>query len=205
MLPATSSTALSSHRFFLTLFLLASGRALTTACGSPATSTVPKLSGNTNVTVLLSSTGNDQVTRFNTAFDSMTLTSRSGQTVTLLASNQRAEFMHLNGRIEPLATVTIPQDIYTSATVTLGGAVYVCLAQVPGAGLGIANYSIVNQGPTVTLPAPITITGSNMALLLNMQVSSSAIFPTCWTSPPFEGFSMTPTFIPAPWPLSASP
>ncbi|MGB7333018.1 MAG: DUF5666 domain-containing protein, partial [Terriglobales bacterium] len=94
--------------------------------------------------------------------------------------------------------------IYTSATATLG-AVFVCIAQVPGGGLGIANYSLVNQGPTVNLASPITVTGSNMALLLNMQVSSSAVFPTCWTNPPFEGFSMAPTFDLTPFALSASP
>jgi hypothetical protein len=104
-----------------------------------------------------------------------------------------------------LTTVTVPQGIYTSATATVSAAVFVCLAQVPGGGLGIANYSVINQGPTVNLASPITVTGSSMALLLNMQVSSSAVFPTCWTSPPFEGFSMTPTFDLAPFALSASP
>jgi hypothetical protein len=113
--------------------------------------------------------------------------------------------MHLNGGIEPLTTVNVPRDIYTSATVTLRGAVFVCIAQVPGGGLGIANYSIINQGPTVYLASPITITGSSMALLLNMQVSSSAVFPTCWTTPAFEGFSMTPTLNLTPFVLSASP
>jgi hypothetical protein len=165
----------------------------------------PKLSGNTSVTVLLSSTANDQVTRFAMGFQTLTLTSQSGKTVTLLSSQQPSEFMHLNGGIEPLTTVSIPQDIYTSATVTLGQAVYICIAQVPGGGLGIANYSVINQGPTVNLPSAITVTGSSMALDLNMQVSSSAVFSTCWTSPPFEGFSMTPTFDLTPSVLSASP
>jgi len=156
------------------------------------------------VTVLLASTGNDQVTRFAVEFQTLTLTSQSGKTVTLSSSQQPSEFMHLNGGIEPLTTVNVPQDIYTSGTATLG-AVFVCIAQVPEGGLGIANYSIINQGPTVNLASPITVTGSSMALLLNMQVSSSAVFPTCWTTPPFEGFSMAPTFDLTPFALSASP
>jgi hypothetical protein len=134
----------------------------------------------------------------------LTLTSQSGKTVTLLASQQPGEFMHLNGGIEPLVTVTVPQDIYASATATLG-AEFVCVAQVPGGGLGIANYTVVNQGPSLNLASPITVTGNNMALLLNMQVSESAVFPACWSTPPFEGFSMTPTFTLAPIVLSASP
>jgi len=79
--------------------------------------------------VLLSSTANDQVTRFDVGFQTLTLTSQSGKTVTLLSSQQPAEFMHLNGAFEPLMTVSVPQDIYTSATATLGGAVFVCLGR----------------------------------------------------------------------------
>jgi Domain of unknown function (DUF5666) len=192
----------ASSRFFLVTLTVLVGVGITTGCGSSGT-TAPKLSGNTSVTVLLASTGNDQVTRFDVDFETLTLTNQSGKTITLLSS-QPAEFMHLNGGIEPLTTLNVPQDIYTSATATLG-AVFVCVAQVPGGGLGVANYSLVNQGPTVNLASPITVTGSSMALLLNMQVSSSAVFPTCWTTPPFEGFSMTPTFDLTPFALSASP
>jgi hypothetical protein len=177
---------------------------ITTGCGSSAPAP-PKFSGNTSVTVLLSGTANDQVTRFDLDFQTLTLTSQSGKTVTLLSAQQPAEFMHLNGGIEPLLTVSVPQDIYTSATVTLGAAVFVCIAQVPGGGLGIANYSIINQGPTVSLPTPITVTGNSMGLLLDMQVSASAVFPACWATPAFEGFSMTPTFNLAPIALTASP
>jgi len=198
-----SAPSASSHSFLITLTLLV-GVGITTGCGSSAP-TRPKFSGNTSVTVLLSSTANDQVTRFDLAFQTLTLTNQSGTTVTLLSSQQPAEFMHLNGGIEPLMTVSVPQGIYNSATATLGGAVFVCIGQVPGGGLGIANYSIINQGPTVSLPSPIPVTGSSMALLLNMQASSSAVFPTCWTTPAFEGFSMTPTFNLTPLVLSTSP
>jgi hypothetical protein len=202
---SSPSPSLSSHSFLSALTLLF-GFAITTGCGSSGTtSTAPKFSGNTSATVLLASTANDQVTQFPVQLQTLTLTSQSGNTVSLLSSEQPSEFMHLNGGIEPLTTVTIPQDIYTSATATFGQAVFVCIGQVPGGGLEIANYSIVNQGPTVTLPTPITVTGSSMALALNMQVSSSAVFPACYSNPPFEGFSMTPTFNLAPYILSASP
>jgi hypothetical protein len=201
-----SSAPSPSSRLFLITFILLVSIGITTGCGSSgARTTPPQFSGNTSVNVLLASTANDQVTRFDVQLQTLTLTSQSGKTVTLLSSEQPAEFMHLNADIEPLATVTIPQDIYTSATATIGGAVFVCLAQVPGTGLGISNYSIVNQGPTVNLASPITITGNSMTLLLNMQVSDSAVFPTCWTTPIFDGYSMTPTFDLAPFALSTSP
>jgi hypothetical protein len=197
----------SPHSLLITLTLLL-GIGITTGCGSSATTptpTPPQFSGNTSVTVLVASTANDQVTRFAVELQTLTLTSQAGKTVTLLSSQQPSEFMHLNGGTEPLTTVSVPQGIYTSATATLGGAVFVCLAQVPGGGLEVANYSVMNHGPTVSLSSPITVTGSSMALLLNMQVSSSAVFPSCWTDPSFEGFSMTPTFDLTPFVLSAFP
>jgi hypothetical protein len=203
---ATSSSPSVSSCSFLISFALLLGFAITTGCGSSGpTPTPPKLSGNTSVTVLLTSTANDQVTQFPVELQTLTLTSQSGNTVSLLSSEQPSEFMHLNGGIEPLTTVSIPQDIYTSATATFGQAVFVCIGQVPGGGLEIANYSIVNQGPTVNLALPIIVTGSSMGLALNMQVSSSAVFPACYSNPPFEGFSMTPTFYLSALVLSASP
>jgi len=125
-----SAPSASSRSFLVSLTLLLR-IAVTTGCGSSAP-TPPKFSGNTSVTVLLSSTANDQVTLFDLAFQRLTLTSQSGNTVTLLSSQQPAEFMHLNGGIEPLMTASVPQGIYTSATATLQGAVFVCIAQVPG-------------------------------------------------------------------------
>ena len=203
-MPLSSARSFSLSHLSILLTIVSVAVGITTGCGT-SSSGAPKLSGNTAVTVLLSSTANDQVTRFDVQFQTLTLTNQSGNTVTLLSSQQPAEFMHLTGGIEPLTTLTVPQDIYTSATVTFGGAVFVCIAQVPGGGLGIANYSFIDQGPTVSLPSPITVTGSSMALLLNMQVSSSAVFSDCWTTPPFEGFTMTPTFNLAPIALSTSP
>lgn len=101
--------ARSSARPFLTLSLISLLVAIgiTAGCGSSST-TVPKLSGNTAVTVMLSSTANDQVTQFDVQLQTLTLTSQSGKTVTLLSPQQPAEFMHLNGGIEPLVTVTVP-------------------------------------------------------------------------------------------------
>jgi hypothetical protein len=203
---ATSSARCCARTsiFFFAVFLVT---ALTTSCGSGGSNTPPppQFSGDTQVAVLLTSAANDQITRFATSLQTLILTSQSGAAVTLFSSPQPAEFMHLNGAIEPFATVSVPQGIYTSATATFGGT-FVCIAQDPAVGgLYIANYSVLNQGPTITLPAPITITGSNIALSLDMQVSESAPFPACYSNPPFEGFSMTPTFTLAPLTLSSSP
>src|SRR5271166_2357107 len=112
----------------LTPFLFAAllvSLAITTGCGSggSGSSGGQTFSGNTNVTVMLTGTANDHLSEFDLGLQSITLTGQSGNTATLLstpASGQplRAEFMHLNGTAQPLLTATIPQDIYTSATVT---------------------------------------------------------------------------------------
>lgn len=204
---ATSSPrSLFSRSFFPPLVGLLAIASVTTSCGfTPSSPNVQTLSGNTNVTVLLSSTGNDQVTTFDTQLKTLTLTSKAGKTVTLVSADQPSEFMHLNGGVEPLTTISIPQDVYTSASATLDGAVFICVAQAPSGGLSIANYSLVNGGPTVNMATPITVTGDNMVLDLDMAVSESATFPACYSNPPFEGFAMSPTFSLAPMTLSASP
>src|SRR5579872_5160312 len=162
---ATPSSAcyLLSRSFTPSLLLLLAISGIATGCGSSPSSSTPKLTGNTNVTVLVSSKGNDQVTQFDMQLKGLTLTSHSGKTVTLLPSQQPSEFMHLNGSIEPLLTYSVPQDVYTSATLTQDGAVFVCISQDPTGGLLTSNYSLVNGGPTVNMTSPITITGDTMA------------------------------------------
>lgn len=140
------------------------------------------------------------------------MTSQSGKTVTLLSLPSSrpplgAEFMHINGPAEPLLTATIPQDVYTSATATLGGA-FVCLALGPVDGelaLGTATYSLAPPTATVNFPSPLTVTGTNMGLSLDLLVSQSATFPDCLNVDGFSGFSMTPTFTLTPLTLSSSP
>ncbi|MFZ0863545.1 MAG: DUF5666 domain-containing protein [Candidatus Sulfotelmatobacter sp.] len=189
---------------------------LTTACGSGGSSGSPKLTGNTSVTVLLSSTANDQLSEFDLGFQSITLTSQSGKTATLLSSSTSgppvgAEFMHINGTAEPLVTASLPQDVYTGATVTLGAGDFVCLALGPVDGqesLSTATYSDLGTLPytvSLTLATPLTITGTSMDLLLDLLVSQSATVGDCLNVDGFSGFSMTPTFSLTPLTLGSSP
>jgi hypothetical protein len=82
----------------------------------------PPAEANSTVTVVLSGTANDQLSEFDIEFQSITLTGTGGKTVTLLSQSQTSEFIHVNGTTEPLLTVTVPQDVYTAATVAVGGA-----------------------------------------------------------------------------------
>ncbi len=199
----TSSLRFSTQTLIVTLVIAAG---ITTGCGSNGSSMMtPKFSGNTNVTVMVTSTANDQVTNFNLQFKTLTLTNQSGNTVTLLSSPQPSEFIHVNGGTEPLMTVSIPQEIYTSGTITLGGAEFVCISQDPTGGLLFSHYSVVEPGPVVNLASPIAVTGSSQVLSLNLQVSNSAVFPSCYSEPIFSGYSLSPTFSLAPLNVLPSP
>ncbi len=57
----------------------------------------------------------------------MTLTSQSGRTVSVLATPQTAEFMHLNGTVAPMLAATVPQDTYVSARLTVTDATVTCI------------------------------------------------------------------------------
>ncbi len=177
----------------------------TTACGGGGSTQV--LSGNTQVTVALTSTGNDQLSEFDMVLNSVTLTSKSGKTVSLLSTPQGFEFTHLNGQLAPGFTVTVPQDIYTSATATVGGAQFACATYTPGVALTSATYSYgytPDSNVTVNLPSPITITGSNMGLAINLDVLQSATLPSnCWDTG--ASWSITPTFNVTPVVFSSTP
>lgn len=105
---SASLTGIASFHIpaFLTV-LIAALLGATIGCGSSSisSSSMPKLSGNTAVTVLLSSTANDGVSEFDLTIQSLTLTDQAGKTIPVLSASSPAEFVHLNGNIEPLTTV----------------------------------------------------------------------------------------------------
>jgi len=196
--------------FAISLSSIIAAALFTTGCGSGGSTSTTQLSGSTPVTVVLSSTANDQLTEFDLDFQGITLTSQSGKTATLLppASAAGAEFMHINGTAEPLVTATIPQDIYTSATVSLGMGLFVCVALGPENGqstLSTAFYDNSASPVTVTLPSPITVTGNSMALSLDLLVSQSATIGDCLNVDGFYGFSIAPTFNLTPLTIVSSP
>ena len=187
----------------ISCLLLLTALGFTTGCGSSTSANHTQLKGNTAVTLLLSSTANDQLLNYEMYIQSLTLTSQAGKTVTLIAGPQPTEFIHLNGLIEPYGTVTVSQDIYASATAKIGGADFTCMTvqgtsdPTPGS-LTTSTYAygyVPDASVTVNIANPITITGDTMALRLNLQVSRSANFPSsCYTTQFPAPYSITPTF-----------
>jgi len=211
----------SSHQIFarrglrIMLNLVAAAALIfTTTCGGGSAGTGgtspggPVLTGSTLVTLVLSSAANDQLTEFDLGIQGLTLTGKSGNAVSLVSALQSTEFIHVNGGIEPLLTVSIPQDIYTSATATIGGAQFTCITLTPQGGLSSNTYAY-GQTPsanvTVNLPAPITVTGKSMALSLNLLVAQSAEYGTCYLNGGIATYSITPTFNLTPAAFSSQP
>jgi Domain of unknown function (DUF5666) len=157
---------------FLPAFILIVCASVCSGCGSGSSQS--GFGGPTAVTLLATGTANDQLAGFGINFKSITLTSRSGKTVNLLAANQYVEFIHLNGTFESLMTISVPDDVYTSVSVSTVSAGMSCVGQGPANALELnaANpygfFSIVQV--TASVPAPITVSGAAMGLLLNLQV-----------------------------------
>jgi hypothetical protein len=156
------------------------------------------------------------LSEFDIGFLGVTLTSQSGKTATLLPTSAPgtgpgAEFVEMNGRVQPFATASIPQDVYTAASVTLNGGQFVCIELGPDDGEQVLDTSTYNflgvpaSSVTVNLPSPITVTGASMGLSLDLLVAQSAAYSACFTPDGFSTSSLTPTFSLTPLTLSSSP
>ena len=174
--------------------------------------------GTTNVAVLFTSTANDQLADFHIEITGLTLTSKAGQSVTVLDNPNAAndplvgfEFMHLNGAFAPLVSATIPQDTYTSATVTVATCQFTNVSVKPSGGLLTAFFAqgLCSQGTgltTVNLPLPIVISGTSAVLSLDLQVAQSyTLTTTQGINGPTQSYTISPVFMLSPLSISAQP
>jgi hypothetical protein len=174
---STCSSRYFAFSFLTWTFCIVLGSNFMTGCAGGGSGTGPALSGNTSVTLLASSTANDQLSGLTLTITGITLTNKAGKSVTLLATPQSVEFMHLNGGVEPVTTVSIPQDVYTSATVNYDSDDLICAGRNAAANENNYNSSIsMSAGESVNLPSPITVTGTAMALTLDLQISKASNF-----------------------------
>jgi hypothetical protein len=172
---------------------------LVAGCGAAISPSGSVPAGNTTVTLIAASTANDQITQFTVYFDAITLTSRSGKTVSLLPGYEHDEFIHLNGKAEPLSTTSVPDDTYVSASATIGPESFTCFG---GNASGMVLESDYAYGYTpdshvaVNLPVPVTVSGVSMVLSLDLQASQSATWTAsaCYSPLPGDKYLITPTF-----------
>lgn len=201
------SSCIGSRLFKLSIaFSLFLVTALAVGCGG-SSGNGSTFSGNTAVVLLASSTANDQLSEFSITLTGLTLVDQSGKTVTVFAAPVSDDFIHVNGRIEPLATVAVPQGTYTSAQATITSALPECAGQ--NSGQILIDESLGNiQAPggfNVNMPQPITITGTVMGLVLNLQVAASAPFSGGCSSSLTNSVHVTPVFNLTPLMIGAQP
>jgi hypothetical protein len=181
----------------IVLFIIAFTAGSMAGCGGSSGGSVSHLSGNTSVTLLTSSTANDQLSEFFLTLNNMTLTNSTGEQITLFTTPHSAEFIHVNGMAEPITTVSIPQGTYTSAAVSVGASSFVCETLDPSNGNVSSSEYGYGQTPSANvsanLPSPIVVSGTAMGLSLDLLVSRSATWITC-NENGIEPYSITPTF-----------
>jgi hypothetical protein len=111
--------------------------------------------------------------------------------------------MHLNGISEPLVTTSIPQGLYSSASASIGYAYFTCITDIPPTAgnpgnLVLATYAYgetPDSQVSVNLPSPITVTGTQMGLVLDLAVSQSASIGNCYIpNGGLNPYTITPTF-----------
>jgi hypothetical protein len=139
------------------------------------------------------------VVQANLTVTNLMLIDAMGNAVNVLSSPQAAEFMHLNGPAESLVTADVPQGVYTTAAATLVNANFACVALTSSGGISSGTTTLINSTPTMTVPAPISISGTHLNLVLNLQISSSQGNSACsalYTSPPLgsSDATITPAF-----------
>ena len=90
--------------------------------------------------------------------------------------------MHSNGRMAPLVTTSLQQDVIVSATVTYTDLRAIRTVTLNGS-QALETITDASGGPTATaqtatvnLPKPITIEGTAMTLALDLQAASSGNF-----------------------------
>jgi Domain of unknown function (DUF5666) len=155
---------------------------------SAATATVP---------VMITDAPSDQLLSFSLTLNTITLTNSAGKTTSILSTPTTVEICHLNGIQAPLVTVKIPQDTYTSATITFSNPQinYISSSATPV----VATPVLATSSFTFIFPTPFTVNNASTSLLVDLLASQSvAISGTTIT--------VTPTFLlkPVP-PATASP
>lgn len=168
----------------------------------------------TSVTLLLTSTANDQFSGFNIDIASFTLTNKAGTSFSLIPAiqnngiyqTQNVDFVHLNATSAPVVTAMVPQDVYTSASLTYTYTQFSYISLNSNGGVNVTTDAIgeanaIPSTATVNLPSPIAVSGSAMGLVLDLQQSASATL-TKNGAGAGDTYSITPNFTLASVPIA---
>lgn len=183
-----------------TIFAAGCGGSSSSSSGTGGTGPIPGQS--TTVALQLSSTANAQFLHFNMSIISISLTNQKGVTTTIFNSPTDVDFIPSNGNAAPLATVTVPQDVYTSAAISVSQPRFSYTAMLSSGSIDFSTdeYGTTPTPPVVNLAGPITVEGSAMGLTLNLLASASGTYSGA--GPNQSSYSITPTFDLTPFALT---
>ena len=188
MRAATSAVALSA----LLLSGCGSGMVSSITGGSLITST-----HTTDTQALITDAPADQVLCLSVTVDSIRMYNAAGNYAEVLTTPARIDASHLDAVQEPLREpLKIPQDTYTSASITVENPV---VAYVDSTGKVIRTAATLTSGvDVVTFAAPITVTATSAPISFDLLVGQSVSISGTTVS-------VTPTFNVTTIPLASNP
>jgi hypothetical protein len=148
------------------------------------------------VPVLITDAPSDQLAAFTLTLNSIVLTDSAGKTASILPSATTIEVTHLNGIQAPLVTASIPEDTYTSATITFSSPQ---ITYINSAGQPVTvTPTLTTSSFTFTFPGSgFVVNNTSTSLLVDLLAGPSvAISGTTVT--------VTPTFSLKPIPPAAT-
>jgi hypothetical protein len=154
-------------------------------------------SSTTSVPVSITDAPGDQVVAASLTLNSVVLTDQKNQTSSILAAPLTFEAAHLDAVQEPLFTPAIPQDTYTSITLTYSSA-EVAYIDPTTKQVVLATATLANSSQVFTFPTPLVVNNTNTSLIIDFLVANSVSISG-------STVTVTPQFHIAPAPIAATP
>jgi hypothetical protein len=156
------------------------------------------------VAIQLSSKANDELVQYTTQIASISLTNQAGKTTTIFNTPTNVDFIPANGNAYPLATVQVPQDIYTAASINMYTPNFRYTFLDSTGSDNTVNYTYLGATPVpvVVVSQPVTISGSAMGLTLLLDMSKSLVISN-YIMPQLSTFTGNPTLDLSVFPLTA--
>jgi uncharacterized protein DUF5666/uncharacterized protein DUF4382 len=154
-------------------------------------------SATTPVPVSITDAPGDQVVAASLTLNSVVLTDQKNQTSSILSAPLTFEAAHLDAVQELLFTPAIPQDTYTSVTVTYSNA-QVAYIDPTTKQLVLDNATLANTSQVFTFPTPLVVNNTTTSLIIDFLVANSVSISGSTAT-------VTPQFHIAPAPIAATP
>jgi len=124
------------------------------------------------VQVSITDAPSDRVLAASLTLNSIALTNSKGVTTSILSAPLTFEATHLDAVQEPLFSPAIPQDTYTSVTLSYANAVVVYVDPTTRQVVSTVA-TLANTSQTVTFATPVTVNNTTTSLLVDYLVANS--------------------------------